>query len=417
MQIEQKLKRDYGIYLLGRIIPGLVGLLSIPVFLRLFGETVYGEFALIYSLFLLTITSVTGWLTQGIIRFYNETTNKALFQKSIHTITLRLIGGLLILAIPTLLLFNYDSLFIIIVIGLSLVFAANYVVSIAIHEANFEAKKIVFADSLKALFFLLTPCVFFFTSPLLTLLIGVLFSFIAGVLFLTLKNKSNIQLKNVFLVPFRFSAESKKTAKQLWVYGWPLTIWLFLATLLNLSDRFIVEFYFGMEKAGEYSAIYDVSSKVFKFLLAPIVTAIFPILVKLTNEKNKIQSNRLLKKAAYYEFLVFTFLILILIYFKGFLITEVFQFKNIFDVEPLIIPIFVGSFFWQLSMLLHKPLELKRETLKMVGAVLLAVLLNLILNIIFIPIYGYIVAAYTTIIGSLAYIISIYVINYRLNND
>ena len=155
-------------------------------------------------------------------------------------------------------------------------------------------------------------------------------------------------------------------------------------------------------------------SKVFKFLLAPAITAIFPILVKLSDEK---KSNDLLKKVIIYELLVFSLLILTLIFFKDFLITDVFKFKNAHDVEPIVIPIFIGSFLWQLSILVHKPLELKKETIKMLWAVLFATIVNLTLNLIFIPIYGYIAAAYTTIMGSVVYIFSISLINYQYYND
>ncbi|NOX65196.1 MAG: oligosaccharide flippase family protein [Chlorobi bacterium] len=399
---------------MGKIVPGLVGLISIPIFLRLFGVTVYGEFALIYSLFLLSITSVTGWLTQGIIRFYNETNNKSFFRKTIFIVTFKLITLSLVLTLPILVYFNYSGIFFIIVVVLSLYLAACFTVSIAIHQAKFEAKKIILADSFRAIFFITTPVVLFFISPLLALFFGVLLSFLAGFIFLNLRNCINIQFKSVLSFPIRTNIDSQNIIKQLWAYGWPLAIWFFLATLLNISDRFIIDYYYGLEKAGEYSAIYDVFSKVFKFLLAPAITAIFPILVKLSDEK---KSNDLLKKVIIYELLVFSLLILTLIFFKDFLITDVFKFKNAHDVEPIVIPIFIGSFLWQLSILVHKPLELKKETIKMLWAVLFATIVNLTLNLIFIPIYGYIAAAYTTIMGSVVYIFSISLINYQYYND
>jgi len=414
MQTDQIFIKNYVLYLLGKIVPGLVGLISIPIFLRLFGVTVYGEFALIYSLFLLSITSVTGWLTQGIIRFYNETNNKSFFRKTIFIVTFKLITLSLVLTLPILVYFNYSGIFFIIVVVLSLYLAACFTVSIAIHQAKFEAKKIILADSFRAIFFITTPVVLFFISPLLALFFGVLLSFLAGFIFLNLRNCINIQFKSVLSFPIRTNIDSQNIIKQLWAYGWPLAIWFFLATLLNISDRFIIDYYYGLEKAGEYSAIYDVFSKVFKFLLAPAITAIFPILVKLSDEK---KSNDLLKKVIIYELLVFSLLILTLIFFKDFLITDVFKFKNAHDVEPIVIPIFIGSFLWQLSILVHKPLELKKETIKMLWAVLFATIVNLTLNLIFIPIYGYIAAAYTTIMGSVVYIFSISLINYQYYND
>lgn len=400
---DQELKKDYVLYLSGKIIPGIVGLLSVPIFLRVFGEAVYGEFTLVYSLFLMIITSATGWLTQGIVRFYNETDNKNLFRKTTYTVSLWLTVGILILSIPLLLFFNYDSGFFILVMALLVILATNYMISIAIYQANFEAKKIVFANSIKAIIFILIPVVFFFVSPILTLLTGGLLGFLGGILFLNLRLKSGRQLKNNFHSIFKFNAVSKKTAKDIWVYGWPLTIWIFLATFLNISDRYIIDYYYGFRKAGEYSAIYDVFSKMFTFLFAPLVAAIFPILVKLYNEKNIRQTHSLLRKAVLFEVLVFSAFALLLLIFRDILITDILKIKDIENVQTIVFPIFIGSFLWQFSILLQKPLELLKATKKMVFAILFAVLINLILNILFIPIYGYIAAAYTTIIGSLSY--------------
>ena len=137
--------------------------------------------------------------------------------------------------------------------------------------------------------------------------------------------------------------------------------------------------------------------------------ALQPIVIKLYNEDKKNESFRILRKTIFFQLVVFVFFIIILIFIKD---KFVINFLNIENKEAikLVLPIFIGAFLWSVSMLIHKPLELANKTYLMLIGVIIALIVNFVGNVIFIPKYGYLVAAYTTIISSVIYLMYIFLV-------
>lgn len=77
-------------------------------------------------------------------------------------------------------------------------------------------------------------------------------------------------------LPFRFSfhvARLKYRAlmRRLFRFASPMTLHWGLAWLVNVSDRYIIEYYYGMSEAGMYAAVYGLASKAF-LIIAGIYT-------------------------------------------------------------------------------------------------------------------------------------------------
>src|SRR3989454_12284475 len=67
-----KLFRDAFNYLLSKVVPGLMGLLSVLVFVRLVGYEQYGRYAVVFAFVMAWASGMAGWLSQGILRFQNQ---------------------------------------------------------------------------------------------------------------------------------------------------------------------------------------------------------------------------------------------------------------------------------------------------------------------------------------------------------
>ena len=80
------------------------------------------------------------------------------------------------------------------------------------------------------------------------------------------------------------------------------------------------------------------------------------------------------------------------------------------DLNPqyfhLLIPLLIGGFIWQFALLIHKPIELNKNTHLMLISILIALIINLIGNIFFLPKYGLIATAYSFILSGTVYVIS-----------
>jgi len=74
--------------------------------------------------------------------------------------------------------------------------------------------------------------------------------------------------------------------------------------------------------------------------------------------------------------------------------------------SSLVLPLAVGGFLWQISYLVHKPLELMCLTKRMLTAMIVALIVNVAGNYLFIPVYGYTAAAYVAIAAPLAYLVA-----------
>src|SRR6266704_4124820 len=67
-----KLFRDAFNYLLSKVVPGLMGLLSVLVFLRLVGYEQYGRYSVVFAFVMAWASGMAGWLSQGILRFQSQ---------------------------------------------------------------------------------------------------------------------------------------------------------------------------------------------------------------------------------------------------------------------------------------------------------------------------------------------------------
>src|ERR1700752_542726 len=68
--LNPTLLRDWFSYSASKVVPGCMGLISVPVFIRLVGLSEYGRFAVILPFLMAFAGASSGWLAQGILRFH-----------------------------------------------------------------------------------------------------------------------------------------------------------------------------------------------------------------------------------------------------------------------------------------------------------------------------------------------------------
>jgi O-antigen/teichoic acid export membrane protein len=87
--------------------------------------------------------------------------------------------------------------------------------------------------------------------------------------------------------------------------------------------------------------------------------------------------------------------------------------KEFVKGHVLWIPLFIGNILWHMDLFLHKPLEFQEKTKTMMVVLLLITILKIFLNIIFVKLFGYTAAAYTTILCYFIYALIIHLISNR----
>jgi O-antigen/teichoic acid export membrane protein len=226
---------------------------------------------------------------------------------------------------------------------------------------------------------------------LIGILIGCLVSLIFGIQPAIQRNISNGQIDQSLGIKFL-------------KFGFPITVWLFISNLFNLADRFLIEHFFNLEVVGTYSAVYDFIYKISGFLCMPVLLAFHPAITKKWNDGFSEDAFRLIKKALFFEVLL-TVAVAIFFYFFGEYFFHTVIHLKATNLLGMIVPLVISSMLWQMAMLIHKPLELHLATLVMLLGITLSMFFNIALNIYLLPIYGYQIAAITTLAGTCFYII------------
>lgn len=157
------------------------------------------------------------------------------------------------------------------------------------------------------------------------------------------------------------------------VFGFPVAVWLMLSAALIYSDRWILSARASSEAAAAYAVTYDVVAKGTGAVLAPLITALHPLIMKASNSGRHGVALSLVRKAGIYQATLLGPLILGGIVFAvwgG----RLFPAANT-DLRVVLVLIASG-FLWQFALIAHKPYELAGRTLSMIGALCVALVLG-----------------------------------------
>ena len=203
-------------------------------------------------------------------------------------------------------------------------------------------------------------------------------------------------------------------SKQIWKYALSFNIPLlphFLSQIiLSLADRIMIRDITTASYAGIYSLAYSVSSITMIFHTA-LMAIISPWIYK------KIRDNEIgdIKNIAYITLILISIANLLLICFAPEAI-KVFSPQSYYDAIWLVPPIAMGMYFIYTYDLFAKFAFYHDKPVQIMLTSVLVALLNLTLNWIFIQIFGYVAAAYTTLVCYIFYSFVHYVLMCKICN-
>ena len=219
-----------------------------------------------------------------------------------------------------------------------------------------------------------------------------------------------------FLLYLYFIRKGKRIVLGYWKYALPICLpfipHLLSLTLLNSIDRVMITRWCGAEDNAIYSLAYTCGSMV-TMLLTSINSAFAPWL----GEKLNARSYDEIRKFSKVYILGFCFLAIgimavapeILLILGG---------KTYSEAKFVMPPIAMGCICQFIYTMYVNIEQFKRKTVGMAFASMIAAIVNLVLNYILIPKVGYLVAAYTTLVGYLVLLVIHMFLVYRLKlND
>jgi len=409
------LKKDVLIYFVGKIIPALVNLAIIILAVRFLGKAEYGKYSLVFYATMLLGTLSFGWIQQSIIRFLSAypaeqilVVNRFFFLTLISTLSAVIIGFFLCLfyfqlgwldtGVVVIYIFMYNIFLFHLILNQTKRKSKNY----AILEGSYNL----------IYFVLFLVLVLVFNLHLFIVLFIAMF---IGLIITEFLRITILPAGRVGLDPSRIYFQAS-FSKKVFNFGFPITIWLFLSYLLNISDRFIIKEFTSYENVGTYSAIKDFIIKIATFSTIPVLLAYHPMIVERWNDNRKKEAMKLIRQGLNYCLFIAFIVLFFLMFFKNLFYTKILHLQV--DHDFLISGALIGSaFLWQAALLLHKPLELLLKPRLMLAAILAALLVNTIANFVFVPVYGYPASAVISLASVITYIIVIFAFLFRFRKQ
>jgi O-antigen/teichoic acid export membrane protein len=191
--------------------------------------------------------------------------------------------------------------------------------------------------------------------------------------------------------------------KKFWMYGFPLIGWYIGTTIMNLTDRFMIEYFRTAHEVGIYSANFTIAVQAIALICNPLFFAIQPIMMnEIQEDSDKEHIERRISG--------FTRLFIIItmpfgVYFSIYCyeVSELLLGAQ-FTKGAIIIPILIFGFFaWNIGLYGQLTYQIAKRTKEMFYFVVVAAIVNFVLNLYFIPKWGFIGAAISTTIGFIVY--------------
>jgi len=390
-------------YGFSKIIPGIAGLSAIIIFIRFLGSETYGQYSLIFAQCNLLVALCFGWLNQSQLRYLEMDKHHDQFSISLITsFIVSCIAGATFLII--LFWFGRTTSNEINVRLMCIGSIACFTLIKTFYQSSINPRQVIWITSVQSSLAILLPLsvIIIYDRSSTAMLFGVSLSF-----FLV---SSWVIIQNIKLWPPNIFSLFKEFQKNDLVYKWlrfgiPISLWFTFGLALPYLDRLFIAHFLTPTDLGNYASLQELLTRLFSFLVFPLIMALHPRVMNLWNQAKYRQVVDLLKIG---------FLTLLGIFALIILPTQIFN-QTVFKLlqwvnpeislkfKPLVMPLLIAGFCWQLSFLTHKMLELEEKTMLMAFFILLALLINIIGNIIFIPIIGVLATAYTAATSAMVY--------------
>lgn len=394
----RKLFKDMTKYLPSFIVPGIVGFITIPIVTRLFTPEIYGNYVLVLTTVSILFI-IVGWIGSPILRFYPAyerdlkldefyTTVIKLSFISIIAVSLIFLAGLIFgkSRIPmNIYRMVHIGLFVFI---LSACFGTLLNFLRVKRQVNWYTIFSIWRNVTGLGFGIALIMIFHYGIE------GLLWGSILSIaIALPLLWKIAVEK-----LPKRRKGISIPLTSELVKYGFPLAVGNLAAWILSLSDRYVLEFFRGSHEVGIYSASYGISEKSIGLIVSLFQIASGSIMWHIWEKKEKKASQEFISKLTRY-YLIFCFPAVVGLSILAKPIISILtapQYHEGYRIIPLVT---LSAFFLGLTQRFGIGFCGYKKTYFATFCIIASGLLNLGLNFLLVPRYGYIAAAWTTLIS------------------
>ncbi|MFK5949581.1 MAG: oligosaccharide flippase family protein [Methylococcales bacterium] len=193
---------------------------------------------------------------------------------------------------------------------------------------------------------------------------------------------------------------NKNTLETMLLFGIPMFGYEISNMVHAFIDRYMIEYFLGIEYLGLYSASYNMSTIISELIFGGLVIAVVPIYLRTWKEKGREETEILLSNVIRI-LLLLTPSIIVGLYVVSKPLLGVLATDDYKESAYLIPIITLGTLFFTSSAIYAAGLQIKKDSKKLFHIVLESTSINIVLNYLFISEYGLIAAALNTVISYL----------------
>ncbi|WP_053983021.1 lipopolysaccharide biosynthesis protein [Niameybacter massiliensis] len=395
-------------FMIANFIQSAIGILTTPIFTRILSEQEYGKISIYQSWLtlltvILTLSIASSTYNKGMIDFKNnikEYTSSLLILTTLSTIIFYVVYRVFqhpiqqIIQLPPQII---DLLFIVILLSPAMSFWTMQ------ERFNYKYKLctvlVIFTAFFNALLGYIGVCLY----PQEKYMSKIIFSSIVPLI-----------INLIIYIYIIFQGKFKVKIKY-WIYAikfsLPLIPHYISSTILNQADRIMIANIIGLDKAGIYSIGYSAAS-IMSMIGSAINSSYMPMTLKCMEHRNcekiKKTSNIIIKL-----YIIISILFICATPEAVYILAPP-EYREAIWIIP---PVVIGIYFTFIYMLFANiEFYYKKTTFIMLGS-LTAALINIFTNLIFINIFGYVAAAYTTLGGYLILAIMHYLFMKRIQEE
>lgn len=380
------------------MIPAIVGIIFLPIVTRLFPPVDYGNYVLV-MVTISILSTLAGWVSMSVVRFYPAYEKKGESEN--------FTGMTIILSFLSILIISTISLIVFLVtkklIPRDLYYLLNVGVIVFIFISYFE----VLLSFLRIKRLINWYSGFFVWKSITALVFGVLFVVffdfgVGGLLWGTILSVAlalpflwKIILGKLWL---RNKGLSFQSIIEMAKYSLPLVIGNLAAWILSLSDRYMLQFFRGAREVGIYSISYQISDRSIMLFTSLFTFAFGPLSIIVWEKEGKERSQEFITKGTRY-FLLLCIPAIVGISVLREPILMILSTANYYEGARIIPFVVLGVFFLGLNQRFGAGLAFYKKTHFFMYSLIISGFINLGLNFLFIPKYGYMAAAVTTLVS------------------
>lgn len=395
----KKFIRDIAVYAPSQFLPALTAFITTPILTRVFPPDEYGYWSLAQSISDFLVALAVSGYGSAVLRYYPIYETKSALNVFFATITgsISITIGLISVAIVLILLL-FGNL---IPAGIApyvyfiiFIFIAQSFHSIFLTVIRTQGRSKVYTT-----FQLTTKYADLGLGLILVLVFGLR---VNGLLWGTLITLS-------LLVPIlihegtshagiNFKFFKLTDAIDIWHYAWPLTLGNVAMWGLKVSDLFIISLFRPEQEVGIYSVSYNISSKSIELLVALFLLSVSP-LVYSTWEKEGQEATERTVTMITRIYLLLCLPAAVGLTVLGLPFVSLLASPEYFEGAKVIGFVVFSSFIWGMSNIAMLGVAIKKKAGRLGTNQIIAAAVHIGLQILFVPRFGYIAAAVSTLIG------------------